>query len=347
MSSRTSQQVSYIIIDFDKVWRFVPMTRPGKEMVKWILFSTFPYFFKKLAVYQNWKTARVFAENNSEIWSKKFWKRIIHHHYNLNFYQKNTAPNDKRNIEKIAIVLHVFYLDVFLEIIDLLKNSDFQNFKLFITTPEFLKEEISIILKAGSFQHSIFIVDNRGRDVLPFLKILQYVFDEGYELILKIHTKRSNHLKKRDLWKDDLFNKIIGKDCIGKVIQTFNHHQEIGMIGPLGHILPMALYYGGNAQKVLLLSLEMGLKKEQLQNLHFTAGTMFYARKEALIPVLNLGLTDQDFEPENNQLDGTLAHALERAITSSLLVSGLKLADTSSTPENVSCRFDKNYKFTL
>jgi lipopolysaccharide biosynthesis protein len=166
-------------------------------------------------------------------------------------------------------------------------------------------------------------------------------------LILKIHTKRSNHLKKKNLWKDDLFEKMIGKDCIGKVIHTFNQHQEIGMIGPSGHILPMSLYYGANAQSVLSLSLRMGLNKEQLRNLHFTAGTMFYIRKEALLPVLALGLKDDHFETEDKQLDGTMAHALERAITSSLLASGLKLADTSSTPENISCRIDKNYKFTL
>ena len=212
MRSHNPDKEPYIILNFDKVWRFVPMNRPGKEMIKWFLFNLFPFFTKKLAVYQNWKTARIFAENNTEIWSKKFWKRIIYHHYNLNFYQKNIGPNDKKNIEKIAIVLHVFYLDVFLEIIDLLKNSDFQDFKLFITTPEFLKEEISTILKAGSFQHSIFIIDNRGRDVLPFLKILQYVFDEGYELILKIHTKRSNHLKKeicgRTIFSTRLLEKI-------------------------------------------------------------------------------------------------------------------------------------------
>ena len=119
------------------------------------------------------------------------------------------------------------------------------------------------------------------------------------------------------------------------------------MIGPSGHILPMSLYYGGNAQKVLSLSLEMGLKKEQLQNLHFTAGTMFYARREALLPVMALGLAESQFETEDKQLDGTMAHALERVFASGLIASGLIMADTNSNPEKISCRIDLNHAFSL
>jgi len=139
----------------------------------------------------------------------------------------------------------------------------------------------------------------------------------------------------------------LGNGNLMNIILTFQQNPHIGMIGPANHILPMSMYYGGNSQRVLDLSLKMGLKVDMLENLHFVAGTMFAARKQAILPVLGLGLKEQDFEPENLQLDGTMAHAVERIFAAGLLRSGLKLADTSSRHDKTQCRINLNHKFTI
>ncbi len=321
----------YIEIDFSKLWKHVRLKRQTKEALKTVLFSSAPLFFNRFASFQHWKNARIFVDNK--------WNNAI----NIKTVNKQPVNNDL----KLAIVIHVFYIDVFKEILTLLFKNKTVPFKIFITCPENLHDSVDEILKISGISFSILLAENRGRDVLPFLKILPAVFDENYNLVLKLHTKQSNHLNKKDLWSTDLFSKLIGKGMIEKMYVLFNKYDEIGMAGPEGHILPMALYYGGNPERVRFLCEKTGLDKEQLKGLLFVAGSMFYARKEVLLPVLNLGLNDNDFEDENSQLDKTLAHAVERVFGAGVVFVNKVLIDTSSKVGKLSCKITLNHPFTI
>ena len=62
---------------------------------------------------------------------------------------------------------------------------------------------------------NIFMFENRGRDVLPFLKIFREIKKLDYDSICKIHTKKSVHINSGLEW--------------GKILRTrlFDGHDEI------------------------------------------------------------------------------------------------------------------------
>ena len=89
----------------------------------------------------------------------------------------------------------------------------------------------------------------------------------------------------------------------------------------------------------------MGYKLDDIRELNFAAGTMFFARVDALKPLLSLGLTDDDFDIESGQVDGTIAHAIERIISVSCqcVSPGLRLAPQK---KYFLLKADSQYSFT-
>jgi lipopolysaccharide biosynthesis protein len=227
----------------------------------------------------------------------------------------------------IAIVIHAFYEDVFVEIMERVGKIRVP-FKLFVTTTHELYESIGHLLIASGFHYNLTPVENRGRDVLPFLKTLREIIAEGYAYILKIHTKKSFHREDGDSWRDDLYGKLLNNDSVQQAIKTFNENSRVGLIGPSGHVVPMEYYFGSNAKTVEQLSNRLGQSLDVTMSLSFVAGTMFFARTDAFLPILNIELSDSDFEPEAGQIDGTLAHALERVISVSNYAKSYILIDT-------------------
>lgn len=324
-------------------YRLFPRTL--KEWVKNILFGAFPFLFKHWKVYQNWKYGKVFRSKGIRIWQKQFCLRKFGTSYQIKLNPSDKSVGNKGGTQKLAVVVHVFYPEIFREILQMLQKQNTPEISLYITGTGRVLSEISSLIASEKFSSVNYLeVENRGRDIWPFIKILPMVFKDGHEIVLKLHTKGSNHLNRKEHWRNQLFSNLIGKGKMEKVLTIFQSNSAIGMVGPAGNILPMSLYYAANGRKVVNLAYRMGLKAERLSDLNFVAGSMFYARREVLLPVLKLSLSENDFEPEAAQTDGTLAHAVERAFAAGLLGSGMQLADTNYSDEKPVLRVNKTNK---
>ncbi len=212
----------------------------------------------------------------------------------------------------LAIVIHAFYEPIFEEILDYTSKIQSVACKLYVTTPVDKKERVRRCLAAQNHDFTLMAVENRGRDILPFLNILPRVAKDGHHTLLKVHTKKSLHRDDGTLWRRDLFDQLLTDKAVLESTIHLDANPRIGILGPAGHIVPMSYYWGANSERVQELSARLGVDRPTCNGLNFVAGSMFFARVKALYPILNLALPENEFEPETGQVDGTLAHAIER-----------------------------------
>jgi lipopolysaccharide biosynthesis protein len=231
----------------------------------------------------------------------------------------------------VAIVIHAFYEDVFVEILDYLKNITALPIKLYVTTTPENEDSVRQLLLSQPREYFLRIVENRGRDILPFLKIMPEVISAGHEFFVKVHTKKSLHRTDGDKWREDLYNKLVDDTVITDAVRSLRENPHIGILGPDNHLVEMSYFWGSNAERVIHLASRMGVEHHTLVDLSFVAGSMFIARVDAMLPLLSLAMDDSHFECELGQVDGTLAHAIERLFA----VSAHSITLHTTCPSNV------------
>ena len=212
----------------------------------------------------------------------------------------------------LAVVLHLYYTDLWHETASYLENIH-QPFDLFVSIPSDVSEETVLNISRKYPDAVVLAAENRGRDIAPFLELLAVLLQRGYTAALKIHTKRSAHRIDGDLWRQDLLNKLLGS---GKLVEEISHclkvRKDIGLIAPSAHLANLRSFIGSpdNVHHLENLGQRLGLSIDY--TLSFCASSMFWFKPEALAALLRLRIDGTDFEPERGQIDGTLAHAVER-----------------------------------
>jgi glycosyltransferase involved in cell wall biosynthesis/GT2 family glycosyltransferase/chemotaxis protein histidine kinase CheA len=230
-----------------------------------------------------------------------------------------------KKVKDIAVVLHLFYEDLFDEIKNYLQNLT--NFDLYISMHQSnsgLKDRIF-----ASFPDAkIFFVENRGRDMLPFISIYRNISLLNYRYLLKIHTKKSPHIEDGSTWRTDIYRKLLGSsEIINSAMLALERNPTIGVIGPKGHVIDYRIYWGKNKKKTEELARRVGISFGENKPFNFVAGTMFWAKPDALRYLSLLPIDLQEFEPEPLEQDGAFVHALERFIGLSVEKAGYSILE--------------------
>jgi lipopolysaccharide biosynthesis protein len=226
---------------------------------------------------------------------------------------------DLNNKCKIAIQTHIFYEDLIEDIINKTNNIPVK-FDLYITitSPELksrLENDIKIYSKTNYFE--ILIVENKGRDVLPFLRQIKTKF-KYYKYLCHIHTKK--HFENDILgkyWQVYLYENLLGnKKIVSTILTDFENHNKLGLIFPENFYLVLKYIYNCNPSNTKHLNNLLGIlfpdKKLKVGNIfNFPAGNMFWARTISLYQIFNDTIIKSAPE-EKGQIGGTILHAIER-----------------------------------
>ncbi len=220
-------------------------------------------------------------------------------------------------------IIHAWYVDELSQILDALQSSGLP-WHLVVTTVSQKLDAVRRQLVNAGMSWELLVCDNRGRDILPFIKVADRLLEKGVEVVLKLHTKRSAHRSDGAEWLQQLLDRLVNGSRAKIIHGAFKLQPDLGMVGPEGHILSIAEHLGGNSEALDFLRVRLGLPLSDESD-PFVAGSMFWVRLRALRPLLDAHLTESEFEPEQGQIDGTLAHSLERVFCICNRESGFKL----------------------
>ena len=240
-------------------------------------------------------------------------KAIFHLPFNGNNYNLENLKNES----KIAVQIHVFYEELINEIINKTNNIPV-SYDLFLSTDSIIKAiyiEERIKQKSFASNYEIKIYENKGRNVFPFLSQMKKNIKK-YKYICHLHTKKTTFESFGDEWRIYLYNNLLGnKEIVSEILSDFENNDKLGFIFPEA-FYKVILNYGTEVTEkdryyINLLLRKLNKTFELGEQIDFPIGNMFWARADSIHQIFNINLSNK-IPNENNQIDGTIMHGIER-----------------------------------
>lgn len=238
---------------------------------------------------------------------------------------KSSKRKEFESVENICFIIHVFYIDVFHEILSLMSEGLLRHSFYITCGPDLEHLVLDVLHSFKVVNFRIILVNNHGRDVLPFFEALDVAVKDGKDAIVKLHTKKSLHRSDGASWRNEIYSALCNENWLECAREAFRRDPSCGIIGPESCLVSMGAFWGSNFENTMQIASRLGfeLDEDTIGRYCFVAGTMFIARVSALLPILSLAIGEDDFPVEQGQVDGTMAHAIERALTFSAASVGM------------------------
>lgn len=260
-----------------------------------------------------------------------FWSRVLKSCPPQNWYTNlalldlfpDSPPHSFTNALSTAVIAHVYYPQMLGQMLKYAGNVP-DPAHLFVTTDTAekkheLEAELRRQNRFDKWQVRV-VKSNRGRDVSAFLVDCEDVLrDPQFDLVLKLHSKQSlQDPKSVSGWfREHLLENLLHSS--GYVQWIYKRFQEEPL---LGMVMPPVIHMGaptmGNGW-----TLNKGSAGEMAGRLGVTIpfdtftplspyGSMFFARREALLPLVDARYEVEEFPTPERYRDGSMPHVLER-----------------------------------
>jgi FMN phosphatase YigB (HAD superfamily) len=222
---------------------------------------------------------------------------------------------------KIVVYVHAFYVDVLPETLKVLSNLK-TDFTLVVAISEHSRvrsvNRLIDDMLGSRVRRVVHVTENRGRNFGPFVTDMAPVILQ-HDVVLHLHTKKSMYSgRERDEWRQHLYENLAGSTPLADtIVGLFSDDPSIGLVSPSTHeSLPHWVHHWlSNVPLGRELYSCLGLDSNLVGGpVDYPVGGMFWARVEAIRPLLEAGFTLDEFPAEPAPNDGTLAHAIERCL---------------------------------
>lgn len=225
------------------------------------------------------------------------------------------------NRKKVAVHLHTYYVDLLEIFLEQFKTFDF-DYDLFLTTDtEEKKLAIQSILQEHGVSGDIILTGNKGRDIIPMLKLKEVL--ENYDYIGHFHTKKSPEYPYwvGDSWRDELFQMLL--QSANGILAEFESNEKLGLaiadIPSFFRYTKIVDPVNENkfADDMNELWEKMNLKRQidfnTISTFIMSYGTFIWFKKEALQPLFDLDVKDEEI-PSEPLPQHTILHSIERIL---------------------------------
>lgn len=233
-------------------------------------------------------------------------------------FDARTGLTSRASAETVCVHVHLFFPEMAKDIASYLANIKVP-YTLLISTAEVVATEPITTFFKERCPNAIRLVvkrfPNRGRDVAPWLVGFADEIRKS-TIFCHLHSKQSSHNKAHRGWFRYLAHTMLGSESVvNSILNLLSEPEPTGIIAPCYYwTLASQPNYGKNYAVLNELLQRLGAGEPPAECPDYPAGSFFWARTDALSPLLELNLDWHDFAEERGQVDGTLAHAVERCI---------------------------------
>jgi lipopolysaccharide biosynthesis protein/glycosyltransferase involved in cell wall biosynthesis/tetratricopeptide (TPR) repeat protein len=230
---------------------------------------------------------------------------------------------------RVAVVLHLYYPDLWDEMrlaIERIRAP----FDLFVSLVKSSSAHMRTTIARDFPNAYVFDFENRGRDIGPFLAFVETGVLFRYDLVCKLHAKRSPRRTDGNAWRGALIEGILGSARqIDEILLRFEDDADLGMVVADGNVFGAHEHWSGNEALLGELLPKMGIAPD-IKGRTFPGGSIFWIRSYLLRTLLAAPIRLDDFEPEPLPDDGALPHAIERTFGLICEDAGMRIAELSS-----------------